>query len=91
MRESGCCFVMFTPWGIIAHLASTLVRMSEHISLGILVLCILRLNHTLARMTLWPETLWPGHFGQNDTLARVTLWPVTLWPETLWPERHFGQ
>ena len=49
------------------------------------------LNHTLARMTLWPETLWPGHFGQNDTLARVTLWPVTLWPETLWPERHFGQ
>ena len=39
------------------------------------------LNHTLARMTLWPETLWPGHFGQNDTLARVTFWPVTLWPE----------
>ena len=52
---------------------------------------IMRLNHTLARMTLWPETLWPGHFGQNDILARVTFWPRTLWPETLWPERQFGQ
>ena len=45
-----------------------------------------RLNYTLAGMTLWPETLWPRHFGQNDTLARET-----IWPETLWPERHFGQ
>ena len=44
-----------------------------------------RLNHNLARMTLWP-----GHFVQKATLARVTIWPVTLWPETLWPERHFG-
>ena len=47
-------------------------------------------------MTVWPETLWPGQFCQNDALARVTdwpvtLWPETLWPETLWPERHFGQ
>ena len=41
-------------------------------------------------MTVWPETLWPGQFCQNDALARVTDWPVTLWPETLWPERHFG-
>ena len=41
-------------------------------------------------MTLWPETLWPGHFGRNDILARVTFWPRTLWPETLWPG-HFGQ
>ena len=49
------------------------------------------LNHILARMTLWPETLWPGHFGQNDTLARVTFWPRTIWPETVWPERQFGQ
>ena len=49
------------------------------------------LNYTLARMTLWPETLWPGHFGQNDTLARVTFWPETHWPETVWPERQFGQ
>jgi hypothetical protein len=40
-----------------------------------------RLNDILARMTLWPETLWPGHFGQNDTLAKVTIWPETLWPE----------
>ena len=36
-------------------------------------------------MTLWPETLWPGHFGQIDSLARVTFWPETLWPETVWP------
>ena len=49
------------------------------------------LNHSLARMTLWPETLWPRHFGQNDTLARVTFWPETLWPETVWLERQFGQ
>ena len=49
------------------------------------------LNHNLARMTLWPKTLWPGPFGQNDILARVTFWPKTLWPETLWPERQFGQ
>ena len=60
-------------------------------TLNLVQVVLKRLNHTLARMTLWPETLWPGHFGQNDTLARVTLWPVTLWPETLWPERHFGQ
>jgi hypothetical protein len=59
----------------------------------ILISCLLqkktchkkRLNYALARMTLWPETLWPGHFGQNDTLARVTLWTETLWPETVWP------
>ena len=32
------------------------------------------LNHISARMTLWPETVWPGQFGQNDTLDRVTFW-----------------
>ena len=37
------------------------------------------LNYTLARVTLWPETLWPRHFGQNDTLAIDTL-----------GQRHFG-
>ena len=36
-------------------------------------------------MTVWPETLWPVQFGQNDALARLTDWPVTLWPETVWP------
>ena len=46
------------------------------------------LNHTLARMTLWPETLWSG---QNDILARVTFWKRTVWPETVWPERQFSQ
>ena len=52
-------------------------------------------NDTLARDTLagtlWPETLWPGHFGQIDSLARVAFWPETLWPETVWLERQFGQ
>ena len=24
------------------------------------------LNYSLARMTLWPETLWLGHFGQKS-------------------------
>ena len=54
-------------------------------------------------MTLWPETLWPRRFGENDTLARVTIWPETLWPEwqfgqndslarmTIWPEWPFCQ
>ena len=42
-------------------------------------------------MTVWPETLQPGQFGQNDALARVTDRPVTLWPEAVWPERQFGQ
>ena len=42
-------------------------------------------------MILWPETLWPGHFGQIDSLARVTFWPETLWLETVWLERQFGQ
>ena len=37
-------------------------------------------------MTVWPETLWLGHFGQNDTLVRESFWPETLWSETLWPE-----
>ena len=54
--------------------------------------CIFGLNHTLATMTLWPETLWLGHFGQRhfgwDTLARMTLW--LEWPLDTgqWP---FGQ
>ena len=49
-----------------------------------------RLNHNLAR-----TTLWPGHFGQNETLdsdllakdrlAGETLWPVSLWLVTFWP------
>ena len=49
------------------------------------------LNHNLARMTLRPETLWPGHFGQSDllakdTLAREILAGGTVWLVTLWPE-----